>query len=679
MTRPSIVITGRGLATCLGLSAGEVFDRVARGECGIGPMRALEQRPREDKGGGQAVDLPEDEGARRGERDESDIRRAARYLRYVIRRALIEAGIGAERGVPVEKRRCVLLGTTLHGMRAGGVHLRTGSEAALRRFLAGDVLDDALEGLPAGFSIGGLRATTSSACSSGLGSIALGVTLLEAGEADLVIAGGYDSVSEYSYAGFDSLRLIASGALRPFARDRQGMKVAEGYAVFALEREADAAARGARMLARVAGFGESADAHHLTQPNPDGSGAARAILAALERAGINPKEIDLISAHATATPGNDAAEHAAMKLAFGDLLGGIAVTAFKSHLGHTLGGAGAVELAMSLEAMLRGTVPPVANMAAGEVEFEGLDVVTGRARLREIRHTANLSLGFGGANTCVVLARMNEPERTRKQAVRQDRSREACISGIGVLLPGVVGREAFVALARGKIAARVGAMLEEEYGSLLNARRVRRMSEYVKLMLAAANAASADAGISNPSEFCENACAILGTTHGSTGYCEAYYTQIVREGMEAANPLLFAEGVPNAGAAQLSMMLGIRGGCQTIIGSRGAGLDALRLAELRIRTGECGRVFVGAAEEYSPMVERMYGQCDGGHHSAGSVAFVIETRESIEARGARAIAPVAGAVRLAEAGSGAVRLKGLGDVFSIGPLLSIVAGLGTKW
>jgi len=148
--------------------------------------------------------------------------------------------------------------------------------------------------------------------------------------------------------------------------------------------------------------------------------------------------------------------------------------------------------------------------------------------------------------------------------------------------------------------------------------------------------------------FAQTCSAVLGTTHGSTNYCESYYGQIVKEGIAAANPMLFAEGVPNAAAAHLSLMLSLKGACQTIIGSRTSGLDAMRIAAARIASGEWNRALVGAAEEYSPVVNEayraqgLYGG-DGFVNGAGAVTFLLESSESIHPRGAKPIARVTSA------------------------------------
>jgi 3-oxoacyl-[acyl-carrier-protein] synthase II len=652
MAAESIVITGAEVVTALGASIGQTWRAIAQGRCGMTALTALESPLPPDKLGGQAVDLPEDYLA--------GLPREVRYLKWTMERALAAAGAADQ--LPYPSHRCgFMLGTTLHGMRSAGQFLRSGDFGPLRSFLAGSTLESATAGAaPSGFA-----ATTCSACSSSLGSIALGVTLLQSGELDLVVCGGYDTISEYAYGGFNSLRLVADGPLKPFAKDRAGMKLGEGYGIAILERAADARQRGAKVLAHILGWGESADAHHLTQPHPEGDGAARAIESALRRAGIGPGEIGLVAAHATGTPDNDAAEYAALSRVFGDGLPRVPVVGFKSHLGHTLGGAGAVEMILAMTAMREQIVPPCANISRDDVQFENLQLSTSAAKPARIGATLTTSLGFGGANTCIILG-LPEPDRSRatpgseRQATTRidSRSRDVFITGIGVIAPGAIGNDAFLARLSADGNCQGGAIPEEQFIHLLNARRVRRMSEQVKLTLAATAAACQHAGIADIPEFARDCCAILGSTHGSTNYSLAYYGEIVKQGLVGANPMLFAEGVPNACSAHLSLMLGVKGACQTIIGTRTAGLDALRLAALRIANGDCDRVVVAAGEEYNSVIDDAYRSCGlyGGPESsapfagergfvAGSaaVALILESRDSMERRaGARAYGRVMG-------------------------------------
>lgn len=626
-----VVISGVGLITPLGLSLETTWRAVLAGRCGLGPMSAMESPLPPGAEGGQAPDLPPD--------FEPGMPRESRYLRYALLAALKDAGMRDR--MPYPHDRCgIVLGTTLHGMRSGGRFFREGDPAVLRDFLAGGIIRNVTAGLP----FAGAGMTTCSACSSSLGSVALACTLLRSGRLDLAIAGGYDAISEYVYGGFNSLRLVSPTVLRPFARGREGMKIAEGYGVVVLERSGDAHRRGHRPFAAVLGYGESADSHHLTQPHPQGEGAARAMRQAIASAGLTTHEIDLVAAHATGTPDNDASEFAAMSRVFDSRLAQLPVVAFKSHLGHTLGGAGAVELILSGMALREQTVPACANVRASEVEFPELSLATGAARPVRIRATLNTSLGFGGANTCVVLGPATARAGAPGAIVRDEpREREVFISGVGTLFPGLIGNEALVErLSRGGDPVRgdTGAIADEEIVSLLNARRVRRMSEYVKLTLAATMLSLRDADVRDVASFAETCGAVLGTAHASTNYCEQYYGQIVREGIAAANPMLFAEGVPNGAAAHLSLMLSLKGPCQTVIGSRTAGLDALRLAAARIASGEWERAIVGAADEFSPVVNAAYGKwrlhgAGGFVSGAGAVSLVLESRSSVESRGGR--------------------------------------------
>jgi 3-oxoacyl-[acyl-carrier-protein] synthase II len=633
-SKDTIVISGSGVACGLGLDLPTVWQNVLAGRRGIGPMPDMESALPPGSDGGQAMDLPTD--------FEPTLPREARYLRWALLQAIADASLQGH--WPSPDRVSVMLGTTLHGMRAAGRFVRSNDYSQLNDFLAGNVIARAVHDLP----IAGGMATTCSACSSSLGSIALGVTLLQSGQADVVIAGGYDPVSEYAWAGFNSLRLVSGPPLRPFVKGRCGMKVAEAYAIVILERAADVGQRGGRAFATVAGWGETADAHHLTQPHPQGQGAAAAMQQAIGRANLSALDIGLISAHATGTPDNDSAEFAAMHATFGDRLPQVPVVGFKSHLGHTLGAAGAIELLLSACALRDGLVPPTALDPSETVEFDAVSLNRTTPKHADIRATLNTSLGFGGANTSVVLTPAPSTSSlarspgagtmpSLRQANAQATPRPVVVTGIGLMLPGMYNRDQF----RTKFGQSTSASERIDFAqveSILNARRIRRMSDYVKLTLAAATQAVrqafGDSGVPT------DTAAILGTTHGSAGFSEGYYRQLVAEGATAANPLLFAEGVPNAAAAQLSLMLGLTGACQTILGTRTAGLDALRLAMLRIQSGDWARCIVSAGEEDSSIVASAYEQCSDGRadNTAGAVALMLEAADTAAARGARVLA-----------------------------------------
>jgi 3-oxoacyl-[acyl-carrier-protein] synthase II len=636
----AIVITATGIATSLGIDAAQIWAAIRSGRIGLGPMPAMESPLPEGARGGQALDLPPDFAP--------GLPREFRYLRWVVTQALDAARASAATCPP--NRRAVILGTTLHGIRAGGRFLRSDNPQELENFLPSAVARSSLHGL----GVNGPHITTCSACSSSLGAVALGITLIESGQADLVIAGGYDVVSEYAWAGFNSLRLVAPDAVRPFAADRQGMMVSEGYAVVVIERASDAHARGVTPLACIGGWGESADAHHLTQPDPTGKGAARAMRDALGRACATPADISMISAHATATPDNDAAEFAAYFSVFGESLRDTPVVGFKSYLGHTLGGAGAVELVLSACALRSGWVPPCASVAPTDAQFTPLCLAPPGGFTRTISRTLNTSLGFGGANTCVILESADSARPSAGDSAPSEDVPEAWITGYGVFLPGMISIEQLnerLASSDTEVVPRGthASVPDQQYAQVLQVRRMRRMSDCVKLMLASVGLALRHAGLEGDAARLAPACAILASTHGSTGFCRDYYTQIVRDGVLGANPVLFAEGVPNAPAAHVSTTFGVGGSCQTFIGSRTGGLDALGLAAMRIQARASDLIIVGAAEEPHDVVARAY-----RHHNVyrgvpgrdavfltpGSVALILESSTAAKARGAAPIAKV---------------------------------------
>jgi 3-oxoacyl-[acyl-carrier-protein] synthase II len=635
----SIVLTGVGLCTSLGTDAETTWQAVLGGAIGIGPLTEVESPLPVGSVGGQAASLRADY--------RPDLPREARALRWTVEHALANAGIErSRRTFPAPDRCFAMLGTTLHGLRAGGRYIRSGQVGELRTFLAAATASGALEGL----GLEGGSATTCSACSSSLGAIALGVTLLETGQADLGVAGGYDAISEYSWAGFNALRLITPSAVRPFCVGRQGMKVAEGYGVVVLERAGSARARGANVVACLAGWGESADAHHLTQPHPGGEGALAAMRAALARAGINARELGLITAHATGTLDNDAAEFAALAALLGTDLPAVPVVAHKSRIGHTLGGAGAIELILSALALRDQRVPCTANVTLADIEFPLLNVTSGPPVARVIDHTLNTSLGFGGANTCVVLSRAAPvPPAAPPHDRQKPRVHKACITGIGVVLPGAIGLAQFALRASRSSSSLTGDSLSDaSFSDVATARRTRRMSPSVRFALAASELALRDAAILDDHARVAAATCFLGSMHGAAGFCNDYYTQIVREGVLAANPVLFAEGVPNAAAAHMTTTFRIQGACQVIIGTRTAGLDALALAALRVESGASQLVLVVATEEHCETTDSAYAALGlrasgngsapgfrglrGFHNSHGSIAFVVESEEAALAR-----------------------------------------------
>jgi 3-oxoacyl-(acyl-carrier-protein) synthase len=247
---------------------------------------------------------------------------------------------------------------------------------------------------------------TSSACASGATAIALGAQLIKSGTCDLVLTGGSDApITPLVTAAFARMGALSrrhedpAGASRPFDADRDGFVLSEGAAILVLERADHASGRKAKILAKLLGCGASADAHHITDPHPQGAGLAQAITAALRQAGAQSSDVDHVNAHATGTPKGDEIEARLVS----HLLGRHAtVTAAKAVLGHSMGASGAIEAAMTVRSISEQIVPPTANLRELAPQVD-IDVVTGAPRSQRIGLALSNSSGFGGQNTVLAL------------------------------------------------------------------------------------------------------------------------------------------------------------------------------------------------------------------------------------------------------------------------------------
>jgi 3-oxoacyl-[acyl-carrier-protein] synthase II len=261
------------------------------------------------------------------------------------------------------------------------------------------------------FGTRGLPITLSTACASGATAIQLGVEAIRRGEADRALAIGADgSATAEALIRFSLLSALSTQnerpekASKPFAKDRDGFVLAEGSAALVLESLESARSRGARVLGILRGCGEKADDFHRTRSTPDGSPAIAAVRAALADAGMAEAEIDYVNAHGTSTPENDKMEHLSLSTVFGERMKRLPISSNKSMIGHTLSAAGAVEAVFSLLTMARGTIPPTINHDNPDPAIE-LDVVPNVRREASVASVLSNSFGFGGQNTCLVMAR----------------------------------------------------------------------------------------------------------------------------------------------------------------------------------------------------------------------------------------------------------------------------------
>jgi len=260
------------------------------------------------------------------------------------------------------------------------------------------------DGIAEEYRILGPRATIATACSSSATAIGCGLDAVRSGEVDIAIVGGSESLSEVTFGGFNSLRSVDEEYCRPFDLNRKGLSLGEGAAFLILEEADHARKRGGKILAELMGCGLSGDGQHMTAPDPEGKGAARAMQEALKDAEVNREEVDYINAHGTATPANDAAETKAIKSLFGQRAGRIPVSASKSMIGHCLGAAGALEAVTTVLAIRNNRIPPTIHYETPDPECD-LDYVPNQARDTVVDIALSNSFAFGGNNTALVFGK----------------------------------------------------------------------------------------------------------------------------------------------------------------------------------------------------------------------------------------------------------------------------------
>jgi 3-oxoacyl-[acyl-carrier-protein] synthase II len=393
-----VVVTGIGAVTPLGIGARTLFDRWRAGASGI------------EDGEGVAGEFDPTEHL-----SVKEVRRADRYSQLAMvagDEALADAGWDRDE-LPYDPARtgCV------YGTGIGGIGTLENSKQILleqgeRKVPALSVplmMSNAAAGMLAmRYGLLGDSFGTVSACSASAHAIAQATRMIQYGDADAVITGGAEAaLTPLSKAAFAALDAVSNvGISRPFDARRDGFVMGEGAAVLVLEDAEMAAARGARVLATIRGFGATSDAHHITAPHPDGAGAAAAITKALLDSDLEPEDIDYINAHGTSTPLNDRAETRAIKTALGDRAAHVPVSSTKSAIGHLLGAAGAVEATATILALRERIAPPTLGWEEREEGID-LDYVPGQARPLEVNRGRAIALsnafGFGGHNVVLCL------------------------------------------------------------------------------------------------------------------------------------------------------------------------------------------------------------------------------------------------------------------------------------
>ncbi|GHU09324.1 3-oxoacyl-[acyl-carrier-protein] synthase 2 [Spirochaetia bacterium] len=417
-----IAVTGMGVISPIGNSVEAFRDALKAGKSGIGKITQFDTTDFDVKIAAEVKDFTASAWI-----DKKDARKMARFTQFAVAAAvqalkqadLLEITPGMEGENSAKKLKCsaertgVVLGNGIGGFEIVSESFRKLHDSGPRRMLPLTVplmiANEAAGNVSMVFGTKGPAYTQITACASGTDALGQALDLIRGGRCDVVIAGGTEScIVPFAIGGFQMLKALSTKrnddpekASRPFDRDRDGFVLGEGAGVLILESEDHAKERGANILAEFAGYGGSADAYHITSPDPSGEGGSRAIRLALEDAGVAPEDIDYYNAHGTSTEINDPTETKMIRLAFGCHAYKMKVSSTKSMTGHCVAGGGAMEAIACILAIREGFFPPTINLDNPDPECD-LDYVPNKVQYGTIKAAASGSLGFGGHNGVVV-------------------------------------------------------------------------------------------------------------------------------------------------------------------------------------------------------------------------------------------------------------------------------------
>jgi len=403
-----VVVTGIGVVTPLGHQLEVFWNNIISGQCGIDTITAFDPALFDTKIAGEVKNfdpLPAFPSAK-------EVRRADRYSQFGVyagHQALLDSGLDLSKENLDEIG--VFLGSGIGGLSTTTEQVKVLLERGpgrLSPFMIPMLIGNMASGLFSMYNnLRGPNFATCSACATANHAIGEAWRTIKMGDASVMFAGGAEAtVVPVGIGGFCAMRAMSTRnddpkrASRPFDKDRDGFVMGEGAGLLVLEELEHAKKRGAKIYCEIAGYGNTADAHHLTAPSPGGEGAARCMKMALRSGGLNLEDISYINAHGTSTPQGDVCETQAIKTVFGDYAKKLAVSSTKGATGHMLGAAGAVEMAICALAIKHGIVPPTINYTTPDPECD-LDYVPNTARELTVNAIVNNSFGFGGHNSTI--------------------------------------------------------------------------------------------------------------------------------------------------------------------------------------------------------------------------------------------------------------------------------------
>ena len=415
--RPKVVVTGLGVISPIGNSVAEFRQSLIAGKSGIGKITSFDTTGFDVTIAGEVRDFDPSRWI-----DKKDCRKMARFTQFAVAATaqalaqadlLEDAGEGRQRIKGDPNRAGVVLGNGIGGFEIVTESFRKLFDSGPKRMLPLTIPlminNEAAGNISMVYGLRGPAYTQVTACASGSDALGQALDLIRSGRCDVVVSGGSEAcITAFGIGGFQMLKALSTKrcdtpekACRPFDADRDGFILGEGAGILVLETEEHAKARGAAILAEFAGYGGSADAYHLTAPDPTGESGGIAMKTALEDAGIRPEDVQYYNAHGTSTEINDATETMMLKHAFGDHAYRLKVSSTKSMTGHCVAGGGGMEAISCILAIRDGFFPPTINLENPDPACD-LDYVPNKVQYGEVKVAVSGSFGFGGHNVVVV-------------------------------------------------------------------------------------------------------------------------------------------------------------------------------------------------------------------------------------------------------------------------------------
>ncbi len=408
-----VVVTGLGCVTPLGCEVDEVWGNLLAGRSGVAEITRFDHSNQTVHIAGEVAGFEPE-----GFIDRRVMRRLDLFAQYAVAAASMARDDAALEIAPEAERIGAVIGSGVGGLATFEEEVRRLIEKGPDRVnpLLIPMMIPNMGAAQVSLLLGakGPLSATCTACAAGSDAIGNAMAIIRRGDADVMFAGGSEAaIAPIGVAGFAAMRALSTRndaptqASRPFDSGRDGFVLGEGAGVLVLEELEHARARGVRVYVELVGAGMSSDAFHMTAPDETGRSQARAMLAAMRQAGVDPSEVDYINAHGTSTPPGDVAETKAIKVAFGEHARAVAVSSSKSMIGHLLGGSGGVEAVVTVRTIVDGRIHPTINLTDPDPECD-LDYVSGTAREADVRVAASNSFGFGGHNVTLVFRRFED-------------------------------------------------------------------------------------------------------------------------------------------------------------------------------------------------------------------------------------------------------------------------------